>query len=78
MLHALQIIRESREWLVTIWTALASPSLKEIIIHYESFACKSFILHVPSKVESYTIFFIKMTVIIMIVFSWRTISKSNE
>jgi hypothetical protein len=79
MLHASQIIKESREWLVTIWTALASPSLEEIIIHYESFACKSFILHVSSKVESHTIlFFIKMIVIIMIVFSWRTISKSNE
>jgi len=88
MLHASQIIRQSKEWLVAIWTAFAPPSLEEIIIHYESFACKSFILHVPSKVESHTIFFYKnegdaelaivnSTIIIMIVFSW-SISKSNE
>jgi len=86
MLHASQIIKEFREWLVAIWTTLAPPSFEQIIIHYESFACKSFILHVPSKVESHIIFFYKnesdaaltvvnSTVIIMIVFSWRIISK---
>ena len=59
MLHAPQIIRESREWLVAIWTALTPPSLEEIIINYESFTCKSFILQVSIKAQSHTFFFHK-------------------